>query len=685
MEFVKSMLDKLESPESIFAILMLVGAFLLGVLFHWVFNTKAKKYLAQYEAEKKRATELENRNKDLELETKSSLADMTRISLLERESAAKYETVKKEKEQTVTKFVALQSAEAGLKAALQDAEERYAIAKNNYQQQEEKLQKVSTDYEASLAQSDAMTARIGELELENETLKINEEQAKKEREARIYALEADFNGVKAEEETAKNNLVATTKELENLQNQLGALQGEFAILLEDKAAADKKLAESSSRLNNQNQTIKALLVKQNQYILRLDELSSEVASVESLLEKANKEKEKRAEKEFESLNASAESEEEKVEIASLHAAQLTAQQEADRYKAMLVRLQADLARVEDEKEKEQESFLLELSEMKANHEELLALENQKLLASALALEELEAQIALGSDDRVVSELNFATASENSQDIAAAEMSDWEKQIEDLEEQIVYLEAHANEVENENVAIEERYRELMAMDNQRFATTKDKIMNLEAKIEKLEEQIVYLEAHTNEVENENVAMANNFRELLALENKKFVAAKDETMQLQAQIIALKSSGSTAENESENTTLITGNEIVTPAKVVDVPLEIAKDESNKIKTTVPEVVVAQKKNSDLSMEEARAAIQNLLGNKITFARVEDKNNLKAIKGIGAFIERKLNDLGIYRYEQISQFDKDIIEKITIAIEFFEGRIERDKWVKQAKDLM
>jgi predicted flap endonuclease-1-like 5' DNA nuclease len=63
---------------------------------------------------------------------------------------------------------------------------------------------------------------------------------------------------------------------------------------------------------------------------------------------------------------------------------------------------------------------------------------------------------------------------------------------------------------------------------------------------------------------------------------------------------------------------------------------------------------------------------------------KDNLTLIEGIGPFIEQKLNDIGIYTYEQISQFQDADIEEVTEKIQFFEGRIEKDDWVNQAKSL-
>lgn len=68
----------------------------------------------------------------------------------------------------------------------------------------------------------------------------------------------------------------------------------------------------------------------------------------------------------------------------------------------------------------------------------------------------------------------------------------------------------------------------------------------------------------------------------------------------------------------------------------------------------------------------------------ASASDKDDLTKIKGVGPFIEKKLNGLGIYTFKQISGFTDDTIEKVTEAIEFFPGRIQRDNWVTQAGEL-
>ncbi len=68
----------------------------------------------------------------------------------------------------------------------------------------------------------------------------------------------------------------------------------------------------------------------------------------------------------------------------------------------------------------------------------------------------------------------------------------------------------------------------------------------------------------------------------------------------------------------------------------------------------------------------------------ASKEEKDDLKKISGVGPFIEKKLNSIGIYNFEQISKFSDKDIESVTNLIEFFPGRISRDDWRGQAKKL-
>lgn len=120
-----------------------------------------------------------------------------------------------------------------------------------------------------------------------------------------------------------------------------------------------------------------------------------------------------------------------------------------------------------------------------------------------------------------------------------------------------------------------------------------------------------------------------------------------------------------------------------------LELPSAEEPAIEVPVIEEPVIEPqiepKSVSTSKEKAEAELANILGSSIPSASADSRDDLKLISGIGAFIEKKLNNLGIYQFKQIAQFDAHVIQVVTDAIEFFPGRIERDNWVGQAADLM
>ena len=69
----------------------------------------------------------------------------------------------------------------------------------------------------------------------------------------------------------------------------------------------------------------------------------------------------------------------------------------------------------------------------------------------------------------------------------------------------------------------------------------------------------------------------------------------------------------------------------------------------------------------------------------ATESEKDDLKMISGLGPVIEKRLNALDIYTFRQISNFTARDIETFNDAIIYFSGRIERDEWVAQARELV
>ncbi|MEW7998375.1 MAG: hypothetical protein AB2798_04340 [Candidatus Thiodiazotropha endolucinida] len=65
-------------------------------------------------------------------------------------------------------------------------------------------------------------------------------------------------------------------------------------------------------------------------------------------------------------------------------------------------------------------------------------------------------------------------------------------------------------------------------------------------------------------------------------------------------------------------------------------------------------------------------------------KNKNDLQMIKGIGAVIEKKLQEYGVKSYAQIAAWSSAEIEDFSQKLNF-KGRIEREHWVEQAKELI
>ena len=65
--------------------------------------------------------------------------------------------------------------------------------------------------------------------------------------------------------------------------------------------------------------------------------------------------------------------------------------------------------------------------------------------------------------------------------------------------------------------------------------------------------------------------------------------------------------------------------------------------------------------------------------------DADDLKLINGIGPVYEQKLNEIGIYTYEQISKLKAADRELLSALEGITRDKIESDEWVKQAKELL
>lgn len=64
-----------------------------------------------------------------------------------------------------------------------------------------------------------------------------------------------------------------------------------------------------------------------------------------------------------------------------------------------------------------------------------------------------------------------------------------------------------------------------------------------------------------------------------------------------------------------------------------------------------------------------------------RAGGADNLKEIKGVGPKLEKMLNGMGFYHFDQIAGWTDDEIAWVDANLKGFKGRVSRDNWVEQA----
>lgn len=71
-------------------------------------------------------------------------------------------------------------------------------------------------------------------------------------------------------------------------------------------------------------------------------------------------------------------------------------------------------------------------------------------------------------------------------------------------------------------------------------------------------------------------------------------------------------------------------------------------------------------------------------LTQARGGKADDLKKIKGVGPKLEKELNEAGVFHFDQIASWTKEEVYWADNHLVSFKGRVSRDNWVDQAKEL-
>lgn len=111
---------------------------------------------------------------------------------------------------------------------------------------------------------------------------------------------------------------------------------------------------------------------------------------------------------------------------------------------------------------------------------------------------------------------------------------------------------------------------------------------------------------------------------------------------------------------------------------------KSEKAAAKTSAPKAKAAVKpKAAPKSDEQATVAAKKPRTMKAP--RKAGADDLKMIKGVGPKLEKLLNTLGFYHFDQIAKWSAEELSWVDDNLEGFKGRASRDEWVSQASTLV
>jgi predicted flap endonuclease-1-like 5' DNA nuclease len=227
--------------------------------------------------------------------------------------------------------------------------------------------------------------------------------------------------------------------------------------------------------------------------------------------------------------------------------------------------------------------------------------------------------------------------------------------EELEAKIIRLEGEKGKLYNQVLNLTSDYERLQTS-SKTYTDT----------IEDLQNQIVGLKAQNNQL-NEEFEEDDDALNDMAQMQSTFNATRNRLELLENKLNRL---------EQENNNLKDA-------------LIAVKDEQEALKVQKGTIVVASTPEGGAEADETSEEPDIATGEK-TIVKKQillddgDKDDLTRINGIGPFLEKKLNSIGIFTYRELGELNDQGVAQVTKAIGYFEGRIQKDDWVGQAKKL-
>lgn len=125
----------------------------------------------------------------------------------------------------------------------------------------------------------------------------------------------------------------------------------------------------------------------------------------------------------------------------------------------------------------------------------------------------------------------------------------------------------------------------------------------------------------------------------------------------------------------------------AKKASAPKPAAKKAADASGVTEQEATAKSKAKPATKTSTAEDAASVSAGKKpttLTAARETGADDLKMIKGVGPKMEKLLNSLGFFHFDQVAKWTDEEVAWVDQNLEGFRGRVSRDNWVAQANVL-
>jgi len=115
-----------------------------------------------------------------------------------------------------------------------------------------------------------------------------------------------------------------------------------------------------------------------------------------------------------------------------------------------------------------------------------------------------------------------------------------------------------------------------------------------------------------------------------------------------------------------------------------VEQAAAEAAEAERVAAERAAAEAAEAERAAAEAAETGEGIRPNTLAGPRDGRQDNLRKIRGIGPKLEKLLNEMGFWHYDQIAGWSAEEAAWVDANLEGVKGRVTRDEWVRQASEL-